>query len=220
MFLGHFGVGFGAKSIAPRMSLGILLLASLFIDLLWSLLLLLGYEHGEVSPGDTKLTPISFTDYPISHSLLVVLLWACLFVGITYLIRRCSMEAWVCGVIILSHWFLDLLVHRADLQLLPWLTLRVGFGLWNSLPATLLIELPVFIIGIGLYCYNTKASDRVGVFGFWAVIALLLVIYLGNLFGPPPPNIRAVAWVGQTQWLLVIWGFWIEKHRTLRWLYN
>ncbi|MFH1966214.1 MAG: hypothetical protein ABIJ42_11865 [Acidobacteriota bacterium] len=220
MFLGHIGVGFGAKSITPRVSLGTLLLASLFIDLLWPTLLMLGFEHCEISPGDTKLTPISFTDYPFSHSLLAVLLWAFLFAGINYLIRRSSKEAWVCGIIVFSHWVLDLFVHRPDLQLMPGLPVRVGFGLWNSLPATLAVELSIFIIGIVLYCYNTRALDRVGYFGFWGMIVFLVIMYLGNIFGPPPPSVRAVAWSGQAQWLLVIWGFWIEKHRTLRWLYN
>jgi hypothetical protein len=220
MFLGHVGVGLGAKSAAPRVSLGTLLLASLFLDLLWPTLLLLGFEHCEISPGDTKITPISFTDYPFSHSLLAVLFWACLFAGINYLIRRIPKEAWICGIIVFSHWVLDLLVHRADLQLLPGVAFRVGFGLWNYLPVTIAVELSIFIIGISLYCYNTRSVDRAGSIGFWGIIALLVIIYIGNIFGPPPPSIRAVAWLGQTQWLLVIWGFWIEKHRTLRWLYN
>jgi len=40
------------------------------------------------------------------------------------------------------------------------------------------------------------------------------VIYAGNLFGPPPPNVKAIAWVGQAQWLLIVWGYWIDRHRT------
>ena len=42
MFLGHFGVGFGAKAAAPRASLGALFLAAQFIDLMWPTLLLIG----------------------------------------------------------------------------------------------------------------------------------------------------------------------------------
>ena len=115
MFLGHVGIGLGLKAAAPRASLGTLLLASLFIDLLWPFLLLLGFEHVEISPGDTALTPLSFTYYPFSHSLLAVVFWAALFGGITYLIRRSSRHAWVFGMAVLSHWVLDLLVHKPDI---------------------------------------------------------------------------------------------------------
>ena len=54
MFIGHFGVGFALKSLAPRISLGTLFLAAQFIDLLWPSLLLLGLERVEIAPGITK----------------------------------------------------------------------------------------------------------------------------------------------------------------------
>ncbi len=98
MFLGHFGVGFGAKAVAPRASLGALFLAAQFIDLLWPTLLLLGIERVEISPGVTRASPLDFTEYPFSHSLLAVLLWAILFSGAYFLFRRYSMGAWVCGI--------------------------------------------------------------------------------------------------------------------------
>jgi hypothetical protein len=41
----------------------------------------------------------------------------------------------------------------------------------------------------------------------------LLVIYLASIFGPPPPGARAVAWSAQAMWLLVVWGYWIDRHR-------
>jgi hypothetical protein len=79
VFLGHFGVGFGAKAAAPRTSLGTLLLASQLIDLLWPTLLLVGVERVAIAPGITRVVPLDFTHYPISHSLAAVLLWAVLF---------------------------------------------------------------------------------------------------------------------------------------------
>jgi len=215
MFLGHFGVGFGAKAAAPRTSLGSLFLAAQFIDLLWPTLLLVGLENAEISPGITRVTPLDFTDYPISHSLLTVFLWAVLFSGAYYLIRRYPRGAWVCGVAVVSHWVLDLLVHRPDLPLAPGGSSYVGLGLWSSLPATLVVELAIFAIGIGIYCRTTSASDRVGSVGLWILVAFLLVIYFASIFGQPPPSIRAVAWVGQTQWLLIVWGYWVDRHREI-----
>lgn len=87
MFIGHFGVGFGAKSIAPKVSLGALFFAAQFIDLLWPTLLLLSIERVRVVPGATAVTPLLFEHYPFSHSLLAVLGWAAL-AGCAYLLRR------------------------------------------------------------------------------------------------------------------------------------
>jgi len=216
MFLGHFGIGFGAKRAAPRASLGSLFLAAQFIDLLWPTLLLLGLEHVIISPGITRTTPLDFTDYPISHSLLAVFLWAILFSGAYFLLKRYSRGAWVCGIAVISHWVLDLLVHRPDLPLAPGWSFRVGLGLWNSLPAALVVELAVFAAGIYLYCSSTRASDRKGSMGLWTLVAFLLLIYIGNIFGKPPPNVSVLAWVGQAQWLLIVWAYWIDRHREIR----
>lgn len=213
MFIGHFGVGFGAKVAAPRTSLGTLFLAAQFIDLLWPTLLVLGLEHVEISPGTTRVTPLDFTDYPISHSLVTVILWGIGF-GVVYrLLRRYPRGAWVCGLAVISHWVLDLIVHRPDLPLAPGLPLFVGLGLWNSLPVSMIVELGLFALGIGLYLRSTTASDRVGSIGLWSLVAFLLLVFFGNIFGEPPPNVSALAWVGHAQWLLVVWGYWIDRHR-------
>jgi len=84
MFIGHFAVGFGAKKFAPRTSLAPLLAAPLLSDFLWPILLLLGWEHARVDPGNTKFTPLDLYDYPWSHSLLMCCIWATLF-AVAYL---------------------------------------------------------------------------------------------------------------------------------------
>jgi hypothetical protein len=213
VFLGHFGVGFGAKAAAPKTSLGTLFLAAQFVDLLWPTFLLVGLETVEIAPGITTVTPLDFTNYPITHSLVAALLWASLFAAAYYLLRRYPKGAWICGAAVLSHWLLDLLTHRPDLPLAPGTEARAGLGLWNSLPATLVVEFAIFAIGVWLYLRSTRALDRSGSVALWSLVGFLLFIYLSNIFGPPPPSTAAIAWVGQTQWLLVIWAFWIDRHR-------
>lgn len=213
MFLGHFGVGFGAKAAAPKTSLGTLFLAAQFVDLLWPTFLLVGLETVEIAPGITTVTPLDFTNYPITHSLVAALLWASLFAAAYYLLRRYPKGAWICGAAVLSHWLLDLLTHRPDLPLAPGTEARAGLGLWNSLPATLVVEFAIFAIGVWLYLRSTRALDRSGSVALWSLVGFLLFIYLSNILGPPPPSTAAIAWVGQTQWLLVIWAFWIDRHR-------
>jgi hypothetical protein len=179
-------------------------------------LLLAGLETVEIVPGITTVTPLDFTEYPITHSLLAVLGWAFLFSAAYFLLKRYPKGTWVCGAAVVSHWVLDALTHRPDLPLIPGGTSRIGLGLWNSLPATLVVELSIFAIGVWLFIRSTRPLDRVGTIALWALIGFLGVIYFGNLFGSPPPNVTALAWVAQAQWLLVIWAYWIDRHRVAK----
>jgi len=213
MFIGHFGAGFGAKAVAPGVSLGSLFLAAQFIDLLWPTLLLLGVEHVRIVPGATVVTPLLFDHYPVSHSLLAVVGWAGLVGGIHYFLKRQRIAAFVLGVLVISHWALDAVVHRPDLPLFPGSATVVGLNAWSSLPVTVLIEGALFALGVWLYSRATLPSDGAGRWGFVLLVVFLISIYAGNLFGAPPPTSEAIAWVGQLQWLLVLWAYWLDKHR-------
>ena len=213
MFIGHFGVGFGAKPVARGVSLGTLFLAAQFLDLLWPSLLLIGVEHVRIVPGATVVTPLVFDHYPVSHSLLAVVGWAFLVGGIHYFLKRNRMAAIVLGTLVISHWLLDAIVHQPDLPLIPGGATVVGLNAWSSLPLTLAIEGPLFLVGVWLYTQATSAADKIGRWGLVALVLTLAGIYAANLFGTPPPSVEAIAWVGQLQWLLVLWGYWVDKHR-------
>ena len=213
MFIGHFGVGFAAKSVAPRISLGTALLAAQFLDLLWPTLLMLGIEQVRIEPGATAVVPLAFDHYPVSHSLLAVAGWGFVLSAAYWAMTRDRRAALVVGLLVVSHWLLDFLVHRPDLPVLPWSDLKVGLGAWSSLPLTLALEMPIFIAGVVLYARVTRACDRTGFWALWSLVALLGVIHAGNLAGPPPPSVLAIAWVGQLQWLIVAWGWWSDRHR-------
>jgi hypothetical protein len=216
VFIGHFAVGFGARAAAPRASLGTLFLAAQFIDLLWPTLLLFGVERVRIEPGATAVTPLVFEHYPVSHSLLAVAAWALLLALAYRFLRQDRRGAWVIGLAVLSHWLLDAVVHQPDLPLYPGSAVLAGLTLWDSLPATLAIELPLFAAGIWLYLRATRPRDRIGTWGLGGLVGLLLAIYAGNLAGPPPPGVTAIAWVGQLQWLLVLWAYWVDAHRCNR----
>jgi hypothetical protein len=216
MFIGHFGVALAAKPVARKVSLGTLFLASQFIDLLWPTLLLLGLETVRIVPGATKLTPLEFSNYPISHSLLAVAGWSVLLGAVHFVIRREAWYAFVCASLVASHWFLDFLTHRPDLALIPGGSTRVGLGLWNHPVFAISMELLLFVGGLLLYLKTTIPSDKVGSFGLWSLVLFLTLIHVGNIVGPPPPSVSAIAWAGQAQWLLVAWGYWVDRHRELR----
>jgi hypothetical protein len=216
MFLGHFGVGFGAKRAAPRTSLGTLFLSAQFIDLLWPALLLAGVERVEIRPGITRVTPLDFVSYPVSHSLVLVIGWGMLFGGTYWFATRYRAGALIIGGAVISHWFLDAIVHRPDLPIAPGAAMKVGLGLWNSLGATLAVEGLVFGAGLLIYLRSTAALDRVGRYGTTTLVVLLVLIYVANVAGPAPPSVAAIAWGGQAQWLLVLFGYWIDRHRRAR----
>lgn len=213
MFIAHFGIGFGAKAAAPRVSLGSLFLAAQFIDLVWPTLILSGIERVNVITDGSRNPPLDFAYYPYSHSLLAVAGWALLFAAAYFIVRRNRIGAFVLGLAVISHWLLDLMVHYPDLQLYPGSSLLLGFGVWSSPSVALLLELAVFAAGVRLYLRCTRASDATGKWSLWSLIAVLLLIQIGNVFGAPPPSAAAVAWVGQAQWLLVAWGYWVDSHR-------
>ena len=140
MFIGHFGLGFGAKRAAPAASLGTLFAAAQFADLLWPTLVLLGYERLEIEPGATTMTPLNFVSYPYSHSLLALCGWGLAFGGVYLAIRRSRIPAAVTiALLVVSHWVLDYVTHRPDMPLTPWGNDRLGLspdpGLLRSHPA-------------------------------------------------------------------------------------
>lgn len=216
MFLGHYGVGFGAKKFVPNVSLGTLFIAAQFLDLLWPTLLLLGIERVQIVPGVTRVTPLLFEHYPISHSLLAVIGWGILIGGVYYYLKRSRFAALVIGFLVVSHWLLDTIVHRPDLPLYPGSNILIGFNAWSSLPLTLVIELSLFVLGVWLYLRTTVATDNKGKWGVVILVLFLLLVYLASVFGSPPPSSEAIAWVGQSQWLMVLWGYWLDRHRRSR----
>ena len=217
MFIGHFAVGFGAKKWAPTVSLGTLFLATQLADLVWPNLVLLGIEHVEIAPGATAVTPLDFVSYPYSHSLLGLGLWGAL-AGLAYwtIRHRGEFAALTVALVVVSHWLLDAISHRPDMPLTFAGSARVGLGLWNSVPATLVVEGALFIAGVTLYARATEPRDRIGGLGLKLLVAFLLAVNLANLLGPPPPSSSAVAWVAQSLWLLVLWGYWVDRHRRPR----
>ena len=214
MFVGHFAVALGAKKYAPHVSLGVLFLACQLADLIWPSLVLLGIETFEIEPGNTVLTPLHFTHYPYSHSLLALFIWGVLLAGFYSLLqRRIRRSALVIVIVVVSHWFLDFLTHRPDMPVTMNDATLVGLGLWNYPVLAVPLELMLFALGIWIYVRHTRALDKIGNYGLWGLGIFLVAVYTANILGPTPPSVTVVAWSAQALWLLVIWGFWIDRHR-------
>lgn len=188
MFLGHYGLAFGAKKVAPRVSLPILFVAVEFVDILWPFLLLLDVEKVKIHPGFTEVTPFEFVHYPYTHSLVMGVVWGLICGGIYWLFQKDNRGALVVGLAVLSHWFLDFVVHVPDLPLTPFGATKVGMGLWHSLPLTILTEAIIFIAGVWIYVKNTRAVNGKGKWGLVALVVFFVIAELFNMFGPPPED--------------------------------
>src|SRR5260221_8071691 len=177
MFIGHIALALAAKRATPRVSLATLLLAAQWADVLWPVFLALGIEHVRIQPGNTAFTPLDFVSYPYSHSLAALIVWGVLF-GVVYrAIAGGRQTLWLLAALVVSHWVLDYVTHRPDMPFYPG-SVEVGLGLWNSIPATIAVEGGMFAAGLTVYLRATRARDRIGQWGFLALIAVLVLIYL------------------------------------------
>jgi hypothetical protein len=203
-----------AKRLAPRASLAVLILAAQLADVMWPVLVALGIEQVRIDPGNTAFTPLDFVAYPYSHSLLLLVVWG-LVLGVltrTHVGGRAAIPL-VAGLVV-SHWVLDWITHRPDMPLFPGGP-RLGLGLWNSVPWTLAVELVMFAAGTWIYVGITRAKDAVGRWGFFTLMALLLLAYLANLRSVPP-SVTAL-YTASIDGVLMIaaWAWWVDRHRAV-----
>jgi hypothetical protein len=192
MFVGHYGVSFAAKRVAPTIPLWALFIAVQLLDVLWAPCILLGIEKVRIVPGITASNPLDLYYMPYTHSLLAALLWSA---GAFFVYRlfapRGLVEraAFVVALAVLSHWILDFLVHRPDLPLYD-NTAKVGLGLWNVPAIAFVLEAALLFGGMWLY-FGTGSVPRLRMIVFGLV---MLAIQAHVFFGPPPVSDRAAAW--------------------------
>jgi membrane-bound metal-dependent hydrolase YbcI (DUF457 family) len=221
MFLGHIAVGLAGKRFAPRASLATLLFAPMFLDYLWPIFLLLGWEKVRVDPGNTVVTPLAFDSYPWSHSLHMTLFWAGLVAIVFRTVTRDTRSAIWIGIAVASHWVMDWITHRPDLPLWP-SGPKVGLGLWNSVAGTVLVELALFVVGLWLYMRDTRPRGGRGRLSLWSFVVAVTLIYFMNLasnLGPIPTSVspRTIAMMGLALWIFIPWAWWIDyTRRTVR----
>jgi len=217
MFIGHFGISFAAKKAAPKVSLGTLFIATQFVDILWPFLLVFHVEKVAVIPGYTKTNAFEFLYFPFTHSLLMGVIWGAVVGGIYWLFKRDTRGAIVVGFCVLSHWFLDLIVHTADLPLTPFGNYKVGLGLWNHVTITLFVEFAIFLAGAYMYAAFTRSKNRIGKWMLLILVSLLSAVQLANTFGPTPSSSILTLFISFITLMVVIiaLAYWVDKNREL-----
>jgi hypothetical protein len=156
-----------------------------------------------------------FVYYPFTHSLVGELV-ASLLLGLAYwLLRRNVQSALLVGLLVSSHWLLDLVVHTPDLPLYPGPSPMFGFGLWNQVALTQVVEFALLGVGLWLYVRRTTARNGVGRYGLLGLVAFLVLIHVGGLFSPPPASVEALGWSGQLFWVIVLLAYWVDRNREM-----
>lgn len=215
MLIGHYAVALAAKRLAPRVSLGTLLIAATLPDLLWPPLALLGLQHVTLLPSGAAAGVWDLASATLTHSLTATVAWA-VALGIAYYgVRRRGVAAWLLMALVLSHWLLDALVVPQGLPLDGASSPLLGLGAWLAMPVAFALELVLFVVGAAYYLRITTARDDAGVYGTWAFLLFLLLVWTLAWFGPPPPNEVILDLTAAGQWLFVASGFWIDRHRQM-----
>jgi hypothetical protein len=192
----------------------VLVAATFGLDLLWPLFCLMGLEWFRIDPGHTAFTPIAFDHYPWSHSLLVALVWSLLAFLVVRRTTGRARDAWVVAALVVSHWVLDAVTHRADLPLWPGRSPMIGLGLWNSVAGTYLVEGVLFVAGAGLYLSATRPVSRRGTVVPSLLLLFLVLVWAPSPFSPPPPSIMAVTLTALAIFLIPAWAAWGDRLRT------
>lgn len=211
MFIGHFAPAFVAAAIVPdRPRLGIMFLAAQLVDWAFFAFVLTGIEDLRIEPGITAMNPLDLYHMPYTHSLLGSAGFAAGFAIIVWLATRDRLASALAGLVVLSHWFLDLLVHRPDLTIAgnpP----KFGLGLWNYPAFEMPLELVLTFGAMLFFLSRTRGSALPAV----ALALTLLVLQAVNWFGPEPEVFSpALAYTGFVAFgLATLVAWWLGKTR-------
>ncbi|VAW27462.1 hypothetical protein MNBD_BACTEROID06-99 [hydrothermal vent metagenome] len=189
MFVGHYAAAFALKGKEKGASLGMLFIATQFVDILFFPFVLAGIENLKFVKGFTEVNDFNMDYYPYTHGLLGSVFWAALFFVLYFFvfsknkINKKSI-ALVMALGVLSHWFTDLIVHSPDLPLISG-NPKFGFGLWHSKVLTFGAEAVLLVLGLAYYLKKTKAVSTIGKYASLIFVIFLLLINYLNLFVLP-----------------------------------
>ncbi|MCX9146127.1 hypothetical protein [Erythrobacter sp. WG] len=214
MFIGHFAPAFVAAAVTPdRPRLATMFVAAQLADWGFFSLALVGAEAMRVDPAASVMVPFDLYHMPYTHSLLGTAIWAATFCALVALWRRDVRLGVLAGLVALSHWFLDWLVHVPDLT---WdgTPPKLGLGLWNWPWAAIPLELALTGTAFAFFMRRTR-----GPLGPPAGLAGAMLLFQAiSWFGPAP------AAAGPLLYLQALFAFgvltalagWVAQNRWFR----
>jgi hypothetical protein len=211
-FVGHYGVSFAARPTGTRVPLWVWFIAVQWLDVVWSVLVLMGIEKLRIVPGFTEANALDLYYMPYTHGLPGSIALSLIFGGFVALFTISDRGATILLVAAasFSHWVLDLIVHTQDLPLYD-NTAKVGFGLWRHVAFSFPLELIVLGLGAWVYARVTNFASAKGRNVFWGFVTLAAVQVYAN-FGPPPSSPEAMAVIALFFYaVLASLAAWVER---------
>ena len=211
MFIGHFAPALLARGItedAPK--LGVLFIAAQLVDWAFFTFAIFGIEQLRIVPGITAMNPYDLVFMPYSHSLLATAGWALVFgVVVGVVLRNMVAAAWG-AIVVLSHWLLDLLVHRPDLTIAGGED-KYGLGLWNAPNIEMPLEIGLVLLAYWFYISRTKGP----VIPPLILLAAMLLFQAINWFGPQPETAGVGMYLSVflSYGILTAMAFWVQSTR-------
>ena len=217
MFVGHYGVSFAARPMGPSVPLWVWFIAVQWMDIVWSILVLLGIEKLRIVPGFTEANALDLYYMPYTHGLAGSI--ACSFILGTIVVTFTSGSRATTFILVaaasFSHWLLDLLVHVSDLPLYG-NEAKVGFGLWQHVILSFPLELSVLGLGAWFYVRRTSFASTKGRYLFLVFVVFLAALQIYANFGPPPSSPEAFAVTALAFYLvMVLFAAWVERIATV-----
>ncbi len=217
MFIGHFAPALIAASHPKAPRLGVLFAAAQLVDIGFFVFVMLGIEHMRIVPGITATNPMDLYHMPYTHSLLGGVIWGLCLAAILWIFLKSRTAAILGFAVVLSHWFLDLLVHRADMSLLGG-ELKLGFGLWNYPTIEMPLELCLIGAALAVYLSRTQRKDGASQTPVWVLCGAMLLVQLYNWFAPQPATMDASLPISAlAAFVLLIWlAFRLDSTRVIK----
>jgi hypothetical protein len=221
MFVGHYSASFAGKAVERQIPLWILFIAAQFVDFLWGILVLAGVEKARITPGLMAASAMDLYYMPVTHSLFGAILWSVLGgLILNFAVKaRTVRTGIIIGLVVLSHWMGDLIVHRPDLPIFGDNSMKLGFGMWNYFWPEFALELLLLIIGIQWWLKTERDSgntSRATVRAAWILFGLLVICQCIDKFGAPPASSQIAAASALAAYTVLSGvAYWADKQRTV-----
>jgi hypothetical protein len=215
VIFGHYSAAFAGKVVSKPVPLWVYFIATQWLDVCWSVLLLLDVEKVRIVPGFTEAHPLDHYYFPYSHGLVGAIILPVAFGGVVALTIAGNRRATFIAVsaVAFSHWIFDFLVHVPDLPLYDDAA-KVGLGLWRHVEVSFTLELGLLIAGAWIFALVVPTMDARGRYALWAFVTLLALMHAYTTFGPPPGSEKLMAVTGLAFYLgLAALAAWVERSR-------
>jgi len=213
MFVGHYSASLAAKAIEPRAPLWTYVIAAQLMDVGWASLVMAGVEKVRVDPS-LPGSSLDLYHMPWTHSLPGALVWSLAGALLARVVLKLPIRAaLLIGAVVFSHWLLDLLVHRPDLEL--WVGgPKLGLGLWNFPVPEQAVEIGLVAVA-GAWWVGQRVRQGRRIWPAALFLAGLVALQIVAMLAPPGGDPVQMGATTLFAYLVVAFGAWLVERRSV-----